>query len=195
MKKGNIAFILNAIILIGEIIGFGYTLWTNHSIAIEYYTNDSNLLALVSSALFLIFYKSDKEWVRTLRHATTCCLTLTLLVVVFILGPMYHFDYKMLMFTSTFFVFHTLCPILSIISYVFYEKKSKNESLGFILTLVYAVILIGCNIAGTVDGPYPFLKIREQSLYVTVLWGVLILGGSYFVGRLLNLNGKKQKER
>ena len=53
MKKEKIALIINIIILVLEVIGFGNTIINNHKIAIEYYTNDSNLIALISSLLFI----------------------------------------------------------------------------------------------------------------------------------------------
>ena len=57
MKKKKIALILNLIIVLLELLGFGYTLYKQHYIALEYYTNDSNLITLIGSLLFIVFYK------------------------------------------------------------------------------------------------------------------------------------------
>ena len=38
--------------------------------------------------------------------------------------------------------FHTLCPIISIISYIFFEKKSTKKYLGVLVTILYSIILI-----------------------------------------------------
>ena len=43
-----------------------------------------------------------------------------------------------------------------------------------------------------VDGPYPFLRIRKQSLFTSILWGVIIIGGSYLIAYVIyKLNKKK----
>ena len=192
MSKRKIALILNIIIVILELIGFSYTIFKEHYIAIEYYTNDSNLIALISSILFIVLYRKKKEFVKDLRLLSTTLLSLTFLVVVFILFPMYNFNYKLLMFTNTFLILHTLCPIISLISYVFFEEGSKKKNIGVIFTMIYATILIILNILSIVKGPYPFLEVKNQSPIMTVIWGLVIIGGSYLIGLILyKLNKQK----
>ena len=192
MSKRKIALILNIIIVVLEVLAFGYTILNSHKIQVEYYTNDSNIIALVSSLLFIILYRKKKEFVKDLRFLSTIILTITFLVVIFILSPMYNFNYKLLMFTDTFLVFHTICPILSFISYVFFEEGSKHKYLGLIFTIVYALILITLNILDLVVGPYPFLEVKKQSLLMVGTCGILILIGSYLVGlTIYKLNKQK----
>lgn len=193
MNKKKLALIINIAIVLLELFAFGRSLFVDHSVAMEYYTNDSNLIALISSLLFVIFYKKDREFIKDIRFITTCCLTVTFLVVIFILCPMYNFNYKLLMFTDNFFIFHTLVPILSIISYIVLEDRSKKNYLSLAFTLVYSVIIITLNILKVVDGPYPFLRINNQSILTTILWGLLIICGNYFIGLLLNYLNKKIK--
>ena len=194
MRRQKKALICNIIILALEVIGFGLYVCTNHSISMQYYTMDSNLLALFSSMLFLFFVKKDKEIVRDLRFITTSCLTVTILVVIFILTPMANFNYKALMLENEFFIFHLLCPIISIISYIFYEKRSFKEYLGFLFTITYSFILIILNFLNIIVGPYPFLRIKEQSIIMSIIWSIIILGGSYFVGIILNYFNKQKEE-
>ena len=61
MKKRKVAIILNVLIIIFEIIGFIITYNNNHRIAIEYYTEDSNILALITSIIFLIYLLFNKK--------------------------------------------------------------------------------------------------------------------------------------
>ena len=195
MKKKKIALILNIIIVLLELLGFGYTLSTEHHIALEYYTNDSNLITLIGSLLFIIFYKRKKEFVKDIRFLSTILLTVTFLVVIFILCPMYNFNYKLLMFTNTFFIYHTLCPIICFISYIFFEEGSKKKYLGLAFTILYSIILISLNFMNIVDGPYPFLQVTKQSPIMVITWGTIIIGGSYLIGLLIyklnKQNGKK----
>lgn len=194
MSKRKISLILNIIIVLLEIIGFSYTLINSHKIAIEYYTNDSNIIALISSLLFIILYRKKKEFVKDLRLLSTILLSITFLVVVFVLSPMYNFNYRLLMFSNVFLIFHTLCPIISFISYVFFEEGSKKKYLGLIFTLIYALVLIPLNLLNLVIGPYPFLEVNKQRLLISLLWGTIILSGSYLIGLLLyKLNKRKQR--
>ena len=185
MKKEKKALILNILIIIFEIIGLVYTVYQSHSLMIEYYTIDSNIITLISSLLFVIFYKKKKGFVKDIRFLATILLIVTFLVVVFILCPMQNFNYKLLMFTDPYFIFHTLCPILTMVSYIFFEEGSNKKIIGLAFTIIYAIVLITLNILDIISGPYPFLKVKEQSIPMTIMWGGLILLGSYLVGQIL----------
>lgn len=193
MSKKKLALIVNIIILVLELIAFGKSLFTEHSIAVEYYTNDSNIIALISSLLFIIFYSKEKEFVKDIRFVSTSCLTVTFLVVIFVLCPMYNFNYKLLMFTDNFLIFHTIVPILSIFSYIALEDRSSKNYLCLVFTIIYSIILVTLNILNLVKGPYPFLMVTTQNPLMTLLWGVIIIGGSYVIGICLNTLNKKIK--
>ncbi len=194
MSKKRIALIINIIILTLTLLSFAKTFFLEHSIAVEYYTNDSNILALISSLLFIIFYKKEKDFVKDIRFLATSCLTVTFLVVVFVLCPMYSFNYKLLMFTDIYLVFHTIVPILSIFSYIVLENGSSKKYLCLIFTMIYAIILIILNILNLIKGPYPFLMVTTQNPLVTILWGIIIIGGSHIIEILVNRLNKKIKK-
>ena len=201
MSKKRIALIINIIILTLTLLSFAKTFFLEHSIAVEYYTNDSNILALISSLLFIIFYKNIneniadyKDFVKDIRYLATSCLTVTFLVVVFVLCPMYSFNYKLLMFTDIYLVFHTIVPILSIFSYIVLENGSSKKYLCLIFTMIYAIILIILNILNLIKGPYPFLMVTTQNPLVTILWGIIIIGGSHIIEILVNRLNKKIKK-
>ena len=80
------------------------------------------------------------------------------------------------------------------ISYIFYEKRSFKEYLGFLFTITYSFILIILNFLNIIVGPYPFLRIKEQSIIMSIIWSIVILGGSYFVGIILNYFNKQKEE-
>lgn len=52
-------------------------------------------------------------------------------------------------------------------------------------TACYAVIMIVLNILHMVDGPYPYLRVYNQPVYMSVLWCFIILGGAYAIARIL----------
>ncbi len=193
MKKNTLAIIFNVLIVLCGIIGLIISI-NKENISLIYYTNLSNLFALIVSILFLIFNKKSKI-IKDLRFMSTSCLSVTFLVVLFILAPMYNFNYKLLMFTDIFFLFHTLCPLLSIISYICFEEKSNKVYMGFLFTLVYGIIMIILNIFRVVSGPYPFLMVYKQGVLMSIIWFILIVGGSYAISLLLNLLNTKIQKR
>lgn len=195
MSKKKLALIISIITVILELIGFGRSLFIDRDFSLSYYTNDSNILALISSLLFIIFYKKDIDLVKDIRFVATSCLTITFLVVVFILCPMYNFNYKLLMFTDNFLIFHTIVPIITIFSYIVLEDRSNKNYLCLVFTIIYSVILVGMNVLYLIEGPYPFLMIRDQSPLISLLWGLLIISGSYVIGLSLNFLNKKIQKR
>ncbi len=191
MKKK--ALICNGLIILLEVIGLILYGIRMHSLSLEFYTMDSNVLALITSTIFVLFYDKRKKIVSDLRFITTCCLTVTFLVVLFILLPMTNFNFKFLFLQNQTMIFHVIAPILSIISYTCFEERSNKKYLGFIYTAFYAFVLIILNLKDIVVGPYPFLRVKEQSIIASIIWGIIIIGGSYLIGLGLNTMNKKIK--
>ena len=85
---------------------------------------------------------------------------------------------------------HVLCPIIALISFLLFEENSlentlKNNLRALYFTVIYALILISLNILKIVVGPYPFLKVYEQSVFVSVFWILGIFIGAFILARLL----------
>ena len=65
------------------------------------------------------------------------------------------------------FEHHLLCPLLSLFSFMFledYKLKLNNIKYPVIITTIYGFILILLNIFKVIDGPYPFLRVYNQTL-------------------------------
>ena len=61
-------------------------------------------------------------------------------------------------------------------------------------TVLYGGIILWLNIQRVVDGPYPFMKVYDQSVQASVLWCIAILLMNYFYAWLLwKLNGGKKE--
>lgn len=199
MKK-KISCILHIIILILELIGL-YSCIKSTGIEIKYYTIDSNLLALFSSILVLLYLKKQKpRIIELLWYMSVIQLTITFLVVVGILVPMTHFQWKFLLLEKTMLYYHLLCPVLSIITFLFFDeiksftKKESIKALSF--TFGYSIIIVILNILRVVEGPYPFLMVYKQGVIVSIFWFVLILGLAYGISiglsQIKNKIGKKK---
>lgn len=160
---------------------------------LRFYTQDSNLLALAACLICVVgqgiaLKKKRYEmplWIQTIKYIATCCLTLTLLVVLFVLIPMSGMQsFTMMMFHGSMLYHHFLCPVLAILSFLLLERtpkmQKKHTFYAMIPTGIYAVVTIILNILKVEEGPYSFLRVYEQPVYISIIWCVVILGGAYF---------------
>ncbi len=199
-KKVKIAFWMNLAIFVLECIG-GYLYFIRSGWNfVQFYTEDSNTLALIT-CLFLAVYeyqmwKGQRSvlpgWIQELKYIATVCLTLTFLVVIFILIPLqggigsaYFF-----LINGSMLYHHLICPILAFVSFLWFdpmEKRSRREiGMALLPTLVYALVLVILNLAKLVDGPYPFLKVYQQPVYMSCIWVAVILGAAYAIAAILS---------
>ncbi len=163
-KLFNIAIILLEIV--GLIITFRLVGWK----MFIYYTILSNCLALIASILYLM----TPCLAAVLRYMSTCMLAMTFLITLFVLSPAVG-SVKLLMIDGNGLYHHTLCPILSLISYVFFEEHSNLWILPVIASLIYGLLMIYLNYVGKMTGPYPFFEVRKQGIKKTALWVVALI--------------------
>ncbi len=187
MKKEKKAIILNSLIIVFEIFALIITYKANGRVAIEYYTQLSNLLALSSSTAYLLY--KNKRVVSYLKYISTLGMTLTFIVVVIILLPMYNFNFNMMFFRESMSIQHVICPILSFITFVFYDKlikfNKKDSFLVVLFTIVYGFIFMALNYFNLFVGPYPFLQVRNQSVIESIIWFITIIGIAYLISLTL----------
>ena len=169
MEKYDVSLIFNVILIILEVIALVICFDALGSIDLSYYTIDSNIFLLISSILYLLLRKNPSRIVQFFKYSATLSVMITFLVVVFILYPMLDFNFQFLFLTGPNPYMHVLCPLIAVISFIFFEKNEienvlKNNLRALYFTLTYAVILISLNILKIVNGPYPFLKVYEQSV-------------------------------
>lgn len=188
MKRKNISIILNLLIVILEIIGFICVFKYNGNIQFEYYTEDSNIIALFVSfiyAIFLLLNKKIPKWLSMLKYMMTICLTVTFLVVIFVLIPMADFNFFHYMFDGALLYQHTFCPILAIITFIFFDELSnynlKDNIIGLSLTFLYSLILVPLNIMDIVVGPYPFLMVKNQTILASIIWFIILNSLSFII--------------
>ncbi len=192
MKNKNVSIILNVLIIIFEIMGFVISYNNMNRIAIEYYTEESNLIALVCSTIYLVYLIGKKKiprWLSEFKYITNINLSITFLVVLFILIPMDNFKFKAYLIDGTMKYHHLICPILSVCSFIFFDSlckfNKKDIHYGLTITIVYAIVMIILNIIGLIVGPYPFLMVKNQTILASIFWCIAILGFSYIIAFLL----------
>lgn len=191
MKK---TLTLNLAVVVLEIIGFALSLGKNGQSFVRFYTEDSNLLALAACAVTAVFavraisgHGAAPEWVRIFKYIALCCTTLTFVVVVLILGPMTGSvrGYLFFLFGSSMLYHHFLCPVLMFVSFVFFEKgpalQKKHIGAALVPTAIYAAVILTLNIAGSITGPYPFLRVYDQPLWMSCMWVAVIFGAACLI--------------
>jgi len=185
----NVSIALSIIIIILEIIAL-IVCYNSFGINLAYYTIDSNIFLLISTILYLLTINNVPKIVQLLKYSSTLSVFITFLVVVFVLYPMYNFNFQFLFLDGPNLYMHVLCPVLALISFIFFdsneiENSLKNNLRSLYFTIIYAIILISLNILNVVSGPYPFLKVNQQSPLMSLFWIVLILGGALILSKAL----------
>lgn len=210
IKRTKTALAFNLAIIACEIAAIIIVFLKIDYYPLEYYTEDSNLFALVACAVmagFQVRYlKSGKEIphsVQMFKYMAAAVLSVTFIVVIAVLSPMRGEGINgwfYMLFNKDFTFLHTLCPILTILSFVLFEKEpyldTKSAFTATIPTLIYAIVLVFLNTIRAFTGPYPFLLVHNQPVYMSVIWFIVIVGGAFFLALLLqklNSIGRKSK--
>ena len=209
MKKLNTSLILNILIVILVIIFTLFMVLDIHFMKevkllevtslenFKFFTVDSNVLMGIISLTMIIYelkLKNNKikeipKYIYILKMVGVSAVTLTFIVTLCFLSPMYGFY---AMYNNSNLFFHLVIPLLSIISYVFYEKynnKYKYAVFGIIPMLVYGIIyatniLVRLNTDGLTFKYdfYGFLQGNINNIYFVVPTIIII---SYLISLLL----------
>lgn len=167
----------------------------------KFYTQDSNLLALIACAVLAVCdaralrqQKAVPLFAKVLKYTAVNCLAVTFLVVSCILSPMLYSvgqnGLQQMVFANFQSLFmHVICPLTAVASFLFFEPEpsmGKNViRFALLPTLLYAAIALTLNITNLMHGPYPFLQVYNQSLYISILWVVTIFGGATLLAWML----------
>lgn len=175
--------------------------------AFEFFTNDSNFFAFfaclimgVSQIKSLAGMVEIPRWVKAVKYAAVCCMTLMAVVAACVLVPMQGgaSAIRPMLISYPMIFHHVICPILCLASFLFFERSPKigkrSVLLGTAPVLLYAAAAITLNLTGKMKGPYPFLMIKQNPAAISAAWFVGIIGGAFLLSLLLwKLNfGKKQ---
>ena len=174
-----------------------------------FYTEDSNILSACICAMVavgqLVCIFTGKElprWLHTLKYIATCCLTMTFLTVVFVLGP-YCADQGGVVFLlteSSMLYHHLLNPLCAFVSFVLLEREPKLPArcvpLALVPTMLYGSVALWANYQRLITGPYPFLLVYQQTTRQTVLWCAAILAMNLLYAWLVwRLGGNRRKKK
>ncbi|MBR2468383.1 MAG: hypothetical protein IKB42_05030 [Clostridia bacterium] len=189
------AVVINFAIFVLEVVGIFLSAFAYGWGLFVYYTQLSNIFALLVSASFVaygicvIVSKSYiiPLWLKLLRFMVTCCLAVTMIVVFVVLIPMIgEGGFRLMVLVNATPYHHLICPLLSIISFIFFELKPelniKHTVLALVPTIIYGLVMFLLNLLRVVEGPYPFLLVYNQPWFMTIVWAIAIFGLAYTIG-------------
>lgn len=122
---------------------------------------------------------------------------LTAAVVVFIRIPMNNFTVVgELLLDRTNFLELILCPVLSYVSFRLFNEYSdfsrKEAFLASVPTALYSVVMVILNYFNIIRGPYIFLLVHEQPMWVSVLAFSFIIFLTFVIAGTLSIISKRE---
>lgn len=205
MKNINniISLCLNVLIIAAVSIGLALAFqgfdWKGsyETCPLNFFTNDSNILLGISSLIYLIAglinLKKDTlpEFVSLFRLIGSTATLVTFVVVATILGPQFGFMDFLFGIDGGFLFLHFICPLLSLISFVFFENDHRlsfwNSVYATIPTILYGCVWVFLELIDVKFqeiAPYPFLKIYGVPLYQPILYILGMFLGTWALGIL-----------
>lgn len=201
MTKNN-KLALGSNILLIVLAGLGLYFSIVDKNAFLYYSDNVGMFALSSSIIYVIIVLAKKEpnfLCLALRYVSTACLVLTL-VGTFYVATTTGENYLDSFIKGSHLFNNLLCPIVSFVSFTMFEgdrrlNKKKTIWYALIPTVIYGIIMLVCNVSNTFTGPYSFMMINDNPVYVTVVVFVVTIILNYVIGRFLLLSNQKHAPR
>ena len=134
---------LNAALVLGCIV-WGVRVTDPPRLLFRYFTTLSNVLSAAASIAVSIAWLCGglPAWALFLKYAGTAAVTVTMLTVFFVLGPLLH-EWKELL-SGAQLLLHLICPLLAIVSFLAFEKERPMSAwaivAGIVPVLLYAVL-------------------------------------------------------
>lgn len=185
----------NLLIILLEIIGTAISFSNGGISVLKWYTVLSNITAFIASVCWLSACLRGNgdipKWIKLLRYCAAVCLSVTFLIVVFVLVPMAipYGTAASVLYQGPQIYHHILCPIISFISFAFLEDNTgitrSHAFIAAVPTLIYGIVAMLLNILRVIEGPYPFLLVYQQPWYMSVMWFVLIIGLAFVLARMI----------
>ena len=217
-KKKNVSFILNIIIFVCLIIGItlelysditsDYSLLKMLTYNYKHYTELSNLFMGTCSLVYAInLWNSVKrkneipKSLKIIKLLSTTGVTLTFLTVVFYLVPLMGSKWLFL-FTGSQLFFHLIIPVLSLITFIFYEDNKVDSKYTWynlvpvsLYGIFYMIVSLTHQVDGHIDIEYDWYLFMSHG----VTWGILsfvimIIFNIIIINILNKLTGKFMKK-
>ncbi len=203
-KNNKLAILCNSVMIIFTCVGLYMSI--QESDIFLHFTNDINILLLVSNIVYILtlLIKKDVAFIGLLlRYMATACLILTFIAIFYLASTIettYVEGLKYYLTNKSFLFFNLLNPIISVVSFTRFEgdrrlNKKKTIYLAMLPTLLYGIVLVILNLTNTVVGPYPFLMVNANRPLVSIICMIVILVLNYLIARFILLFNQKHSPR
>ena len=195
-KNNKLALGSNILLIVLASLGLYFSIVDKN--AFLYYSDNAGMFALSSSIIYVIIVLAKKEpnfLCLALRYVSTACLVLTL-VGTFYVATTTGENYLDSFIKGSHLFNNLLCPIVSFVSFTMFEgdrrlNKKKTIWYALIPTVIYGIIMLVCNVSNTFTGPYPFMMINDNPVYVTMIVVIVTIVLNYVIGCFLLLSNQK----
>ena len=199
-KNNKLALGSNILLIVLASLGLYFSIVDKN--AFLYYSDNAGMFALSSSIIYVIVILTKKEpnfLSLALRYVSTTCLVLTL-VGTFYVATTTGENYLDSFIKGSHLFNNLLCPIVSFVSFTLFEgdrrlNKKKTIWYALIPTVIYGIIMLVCNVTNTFTGPYSFMMINDNPVYLTVIVFIVTIILNYVIGRFLLLSNQKHAPR
>ena len=199
-KNNKLALGSNILLIVLASLGLYFSIIDKN--AFLYYSDNAGMFALSSSIIYVIVILTKKEpnfLSLALGYVSTTCLVLTL-VGTFYVATTTGENYLDSFIKGSHLFNNLLCPIVSFVSFTLFEgdrrlNKKKTIWYALIPTVIYGIIMLVCNVTNTFTGPYSFMMINDNPVYVTVIVFIVTIILNYVIGRFLLLSNQKHAPR
>lgn len=199
-KNNKLALGSNILLIVLASLGLYFSIVDKN--AFLYYSDNAGMFALSSSIIYVIVILTKKEpnfLSLALRYVSTTCLVLTL-VGTFYVATTTGENYLDSFIKGSHLFNNLLCPIVSFVSFTLFEgdrrlNKKKTIWYALIPTVIYGIIMLVCNVSNTLTGPYSFMMINDNPVYLTVIVFIVTIILNYVIGRFLLLSNQKHAPR
>ena len=174
-----------------------------------FYTQCSNALAMIAGACTLVQLVRGARispGARRLKFVSCCTQLITFLVVLLVLTPMLNHagqdGWKQMFWDSGRMVTHLFGPVFTVVSWLLTDglaslceddpvPSNADVRISLVPTLAYGLVAYTCNFLRWWDGPYPFLQVWDQPIWLSVLWFVALLAGAWGIARILQFAARR----
>ncbi len=173
---------------------------------LKFFTVESNMFMGITALIFsikeiqVLNNKIDEIPIQAyiLKLMSTTAVGLTFLVVFAYLGPITEYGLASMLMNSNLF-FHLVIPVLSIITFIFFERtdilKFKYSLYGMLPAIIYAVyylinVLIHMD-NGKVSPKYDWYWFVQNGVWTAIIVAPMILLITYFISLILWRCNKK----
>ena len=120
------------------------------------------------------------SFVHICKYVSACCAAVTFLGSIFVIAPLSGGIRALpdLMLRMPGLFLRLLCPLSAVVSCMYVDRTALPDRRVAVLPVMaagfYALLLILLNLTRTLRGPYPFLLLYEQPIWLSILWFVLL---------------------